>query len=317
MLQYVDFHCDTLMKCFFAQRDTFSDFPEAMIDVQRLSTAQARAQWFAVFFPPSSELPCSDEVYLARCLEIFHNTLTQNNPIKHITSASELDAHQGIAALLSIEDARIINGSFENLQSLYDLGFRMIGLTWNHANCFGYPNSADLSEMALGLTDFGKDALTQIESLGMLVDVSHLSDGGFYDVADVLRGPFIASHSNARAIAQHPRNLTDEMLRILANRGGVAGLNLYPLFLDDCNTDCATLAQMSRMVSHMVNVAGIEAVALGCDFDGISVGADMQMQGCADMPRLYDRLHADGFSEDALERIFYRNALRVMTNCLR
>lgn len=323
-MHYIDLHCDTLMKCFFLDRKDFCVFPEAMVDANRLHQAGAMAQWFAVYLPP--EIPCEDDEYIAACVRTFYHTVDVSPVLSSALNAEQVRENVAaglVSGLLSMEDGRAINGSLEKLESFYQMGFRMIGLTWNGANCLGFPNSTDPVAMSLGLTAFGKDAVCRMEELGMLVDVSHLSDGGFYDVADVLRGPFIASHSNARSVSSHPRNLTDEMLRLLADRGGVAGLNFCPPFLETDNQLASTLDQMSRMISHMVRVAGIDTVAIGGDLDGIggqefdAAGGCLEVRTPLQMPLLYDRLQADGFSENQLDKIFYANALRVMSDCLK
>ena len=154
-----------------------------------------------------------------------------------------------------------------------------------------------------------------METLGIVPDVSHLSDDGFYDVADVTKKPFVASHSNCRALAPASRNLTDEMIRILAERGGVAGLNFYPGFLNRERTDQESrIACMCDHVEHMRNVGGIECVGIGTDFDGIC--GQLEIKDCTQMPLLFDALKKRGFSERELDQIAYKNVERVLKECL-
>ena len=139
------------------------------------------------------------------------------------------------------------------------MGVRLITLTWNDENSLGYPHTFRGNRGKWGLKPFGKEAVSYMETLGIVPDVSHLSDDGFYDVADVTKKPFVASHSNCRALSPASRNLTDEMIRILAERGGVAGLNFYPGFLNREQTDQESrIACMCDHVEHMRNVGGIE-----------------------------------------------------------
>ena len=121
-----------------------------------------------------------------------------------------------------MEEGGVLNEKQERLEELYRLGIRLITLTWNYENCLGYPNSRDGEVMNRGLKAFGLEIVERMNALGMLVDVSHLSDGGFWDCIRVSRAPIIASHSNARALCGVPRNLTDDMLRALAEKGGAA-----------------------------------------------------------------------------------------------
>lgn len=145
----------------------------------------------------------------------------------------------------------------------------------------------------------------------MIVDVSHLSDKGFWDIAEHSTRPFAASHSNCRALAPHCRNLTDEMIRAMAERGGLVGLNYCSGFLDDqprpqlCRS---TTALMAKHAAHFKQVGGIEIIGLGSDFDGI--GGKLEMDDCSKLPLLAEALRKEGFTEDEVERIFYRNAQR-------
>ena len=147
--------------------------------------------------------------------------------------------------------------------------------------------------------------------LGMLIDVSHLSDKGFYDVARLSQKPFVASHSNARAVEGHSRNLTDEMLVVLAEKGGVTGLNLEPIFLGGGGT----LEAMTKHISHMRNVAGIDVIAIGTDFDGTSPLTAIKNAG--EMGLLCNALEKAGFSSGDIEKVMYRNTERVMRKVLK
>jgi len=144
--------------------------------------------------------------------------------------------------------------------------------------------------------------------LGILVDVSHLSDGGFFDVAQVSTKPFVASHSNARALTPHPRNLTDEMLRTLADRGGVTGLNLLPEFTNDRGLP-GTVEFLMDHARHIVRVAGEDALGIGTDFDGFD--GDLQIQHPSDMPLLFRAMEKE-FTPRQIEKFASGNVLRVL-----
>jgi membrane dipeptidase len=204
----------------------------------------------------------------------------------------------------------MVAGKMENLKRLYEKGVRAMALTWNFPNCFGYPNSSDETIMKRGLTDFGKEAIGEMNRLGMLVDVSHLSDGGFYDVAQISRKPFIASHSNCRALTPHPRNLTDDMIRILAEHGGVTGLNFAPQFVSRTihSKDCR-IEDLVRHTMHLVQVGGEDCVGIGTDFDG--VGGNLEIHEPAQVDRLFEALKKAGLTERQLDKIARENVLRV------
>lgn len=166
-----------------------------------------------------------------------------------------------IAAVLALEGCDGLRGDPAMLRVLYRLGVRMVSFTWNRRNEFA--DGTYGAENAGGLTDAGKTALKEMHDNGVICDVSHLADPGFWDVARLSQGPFIASHSNARAVFGHPRNLTDDQLRSLAESGGAVGLNFYGDFVDECNP---TLDKLIDHLSHIADVIGIEHIGIGPDF---------------------------------------------------
>lgn len=324
-MKYIDMHCDTLMEAFFRQQEEIYDFPDAMVDLKRMREGGCGVQFFAVFMPCSDlwewykREPISDEEYLTACEKIFHTTLNKYSDVLAFAGNAEdiiKNEQQGrISAILALEDGRPVNGDMNKLEDLYKRGFRLISLTWNDKNCFGSPNSRIHAVMQEGLTAFGKEAVERMNELGMLIDVSHLSDGGFYDVAKTSKKPFVASHSNCRSLCNHPRNLTDDMLRILGECGGVAGVNFGPEFLDDSEgNENSCVEQMSRHLQHMIRLGGIECAAIGTDFDGIE--GNLEIGSPAQMEKLFVRLKKDGLSEDQIEQIAYKNVMRVIKDVL-
>ncbi|MFR8547141.1 MAG: dipeptidase [Lachnospiraceae bacterium] len=339
-MNYIDMHCDTLSEAFLRGRKDIFDFPEAMVDVKRLKKAGAAAQFFAIYMMPQtgeslrdakperderssrksrdSAIP-DDDLYIEALCKIMEDTVREHPELIAVTrSAEELEdnlAGKRISAFLTLEDGRAVQGSMDRLEDFYKMGIRLISLTWNFANCFGSPNSTDRTVMEQGLTAFGKEAVSRMEELGMIVDVSHLSDGGFLDVAQVLHGPFVASHSNCRALSPHPRNLTDDMLRTLGERGGVAGLNFFPAFLhrDETRED-STVRHMAAHIKHMVNKGGIECAAIGTDFDGIH--GQLEIGEPQKMHLLFERLEQEGFTTGEIEKIAFGNVRRVIHSLL-
>lgn len=322
---YIDMHCDTLLKGVREEREEIYELPEAMADVKRLKEAQVICQFFAIFFPPKQNqypegvkpLP-EDEELFKKAREIFQNTIQKHGEVLgQAVNYQEVIQQQEagrVAGILTMEDGRAVLGSFERLQYFYSQGVRLISLTWNYENCFGAPNSRDVKIMQKGLTSFGKEAVGVMNDLGILVDVSHLSDGGFWDVAAFSKKPFVASHSNCRSLCNHTRNLTDEMIHSLAEHGGVAGVNFEPNFLQEGKQE-STMEQIAAHIKHFVQIGGEECVGIGTDFDGIQgvfeVGEPTAME------RLFAYLHRSGFSEDLIEKIAYRNVLRVIKESMK
>lgn len=163
--------------------------------------------------------------------------------------------------------------------------------------------------MKSGLKPFGFEVIERMNELGMVIDVSHLSDGGFWDVIRTSKTPIVASHSNARSLCNHPRNLTDEMIKALAEKGGVASVNFYPYFLHPSGK--AGIEEIICHVNHLVNIGGIESVAIGTDFDGFDDG-ELKLTHVRQMEQLWNALKKSGFSEFQIDKIWSGNALRVI-----
>ena len=313
MIPYVDFHCDTLMRAWQVQAKELSVLPEAMVDVERLEKAGCAAQFFAVFMMPQPAEPNSDDDgYIDALLQIFRNSLGEKLALARNLQDYRRNREAGkISGFLTLEDGRAVGGSMERLERFYEEGIRLITLTWNYVNCFGSPNAADPAMMSQGLTVFGKDAVCRMQELGMLVDVSHLSDGGFWDVAKLCQKPFVASHSNCRALNPHPRSMTDEMIRALADRGGIMGVNFCPGFLGkDIDRTDSRVEDLVRHLRHMVNVGGLECAAVGSDLDGIE--GELEIGSADQMPLLFQTMERAGFHESEIEQIAWKNAERVL-----
>lgn len=325
-MKFIDLHCDTLMKAYRNRIENIYEMPDCMLDIKRMKSGGALAQFFAIFLlPPGAwerfnrDKPIEDSEYIQYSLKVFENTMRQNSEIiaaaYNAADILQNEKDGKMSGLLTFEDGRAIDGKLENLKHYYDKGIRLISLTWNHENCFGAPNSKDPAIMSKGLTDFGKEAILEMNRLGMMIDVSHLSDGGFMDVVQISQKPFVASHSNCRSLSPHQRNLTDEMIKLLAQKGGVAGINFGPEFLNsDITLKDSTVDLMIAHIDRMVNLGGIGCVALGSDFDGI--GGNLEVNSVDKMHLIFDKLTKRGYSESDIEKIAYQNALRVIREVL-
>ena len=209
-----------------------------------------------------------------------------------------------IAAFLSVEGAHSLNCDLDQLRLAYDRGVRAVNLTWNNANVLSGTNC---QEPERGLSRQGREFVREMERLGMLVDVSHLSDPGFWDVMEMARRPIIASHSNARAVCPHTRNLTDEQFTAIIKNQGVVGLNLCREFVGGREDVDALAAHLE----HFLALGGERTVALGGDLDGCE-----PVKGIPDIAGwavFYERLLQLNYKESVLEDLFYNNFMRVVS----
>lgn len=327
-MQFIDMHCDSLMMAFLkdGKGADLLDSAVVSVDFSRMRQGGQAAQFFAVFLPPVQMYEkyglqgMEDDTYIAALRGILLDNLERHRDIAALArNAQEIEQNSAagkLSALLTMEDGRAAGGKLEKLKQFYDQGFRALSLTWNAPNCFGAPNSADRQLMQQGLTAFGKEAVEYMQELGMLVDVSHLSEGGFNDVADLCKKPFAATHSNSRALCPHQRNLSDPQLRRLGQAGGVAGLNFGPEFLNaDVSCRDSTARLLASHARHMADVGGVECVGLGGDLDGI--GGNLEIDSPAKAPLLVQALKAEGFSEGEIEKIFCKNVLRVLRDAVK
>lgn len=325
-MRYIDLHCDSLLKIFNkSEQENLFENNNLSVDFKSLQQGEALAQFFAIFMPDEETLTelkfeeINDDLYIDRAVNILEQEVIQHNQIVALAKNYQdiiVNQQQGkISALLTIEDGRSVAGNLDKLKKYYKKGIRLITLTWNYENCFGYPNSTNPAQMARGLKDFGIEAVQYMNQLGMLIDVSHLSDGGFYDVAQYSSKPFIASHSNARSLANHPRNLTDQMIIKIAEKGGVIGLNFAPYFLNKDNAN--SKSSIERMIAHLnylKNIGGENVLALGTDFDGIH--GNLEIASSKQMPLLFKALARSGWNTDLIEKFAFKNSMRVIKEVL-
>ncbi len=336
-MKTADMHCDTISEIFNRRRngENVSLLENDLhIDIRKLEAGDYLIQNFALY----TDLMRESEPYV-HAMELVDTFYTEVDlypdrirPVRTWEEIEENRKNGRISALLALEEGGVCLGSLGLLRDFYRLGVRMMTLTWNYPNELGFPNRlvpdvrTDKDSPAFlavpdtehGLTGTGIEFLREMERIGMIVDISHLNDAGIWDVFRYTKKPLVASHSNCRALAGHPRNLTDEMLRMLAQRGGVAGVNFCASFLRDeedgrppVHSRCE---DMVRHMEHMRRVGGIGCIGLGSDFDGIT--SLVEMKDCSGMQLLADEMGKRGFHESEVEKVFSGNVLRVYRECL-
>ena len=339
-MKIIDMHCDTMSELADAGESVVGDRRAGLcknsgqLDLKRMQESGYLLQNFAMFVDIGKCAPWaavdSKEVLtpwerVCRLHEVYRQELEKNAdviaPVLCYEDILRNEMNGKMSALLTVEEGAVCGGSIERLRELYDMGVRMMTLTWNYPNALGWPATCRSlgqrgEDNAKGLTKTGRAFVTEMDRLGMIVDVSHLSDAGFDDVLECTKKPLVASHSNARAVCSSLRNLTDDRIRRLAERGGCMGLNYYDKFLlDGGSRDPEELWEaVVQQVKHITNVGGTEVLGLGSDFDGIPVNP--ALPGAEALPQLWERLKTAGFTESRMDGIFWKNVLRVYQETL-
>lgn len=330
-MKVVDMHCDSISAIRYERQEGKACSlrkNKNHLDLEKMQKGDYLLQNFAMFV--DTDRPEDPLEAVLHLIDLYQQEMEANRDIiGRVTSYEDIERNSAagkMSALLSVEEGAVCKGDLSYLHILYQLGVRMMTITWNHENELGFPNiyhfipehpfpcQADYSK---GLKEQGISFVKEMEQLGIIIDVSHLSDAGFWDVCHHTRKPFVASHSNARSLCGHPRNLTDDMIRAIAERGGVTGLNYCPEFLEEGATQADCRSRGSRMAEHakyITNLGGIECLGLGSDFDGI--GGDLEIKDCSYLYLLEDALRKGGFTQNDIEHIFYKNVLRVYKEVL-
>ena len=331
-MKFIDLHCDTISKILVSKRsNTYEGLQSNSyhVDLCKMKSSGYLAQNFAMFiYNKDLDNPFEEVIEM---IDTFYGELDKYKAsialARNYDDIIKNEQEGKMSAFLTLEEGAMIKGSLANLRTLYRLGARMMTLTWNFQNELGSPNlkqrpdgtiDTTTPDLKNGITECGLECLSEMERLGMIIDVSHLSDAGFYDIYHHTTKPFVASHSNSRAICNHTRNLPDDCIRKLSERGGVMGINFEPSFLStavDNDFTGGTIEEVIRHIKHIKQIGGIDCIGLGSDFDGIAGNRELKDATC--MPTLCDHLENAGFSNDEIEKICYRNALRVYREVLK
>lgn len=329
-MRYIDLHCDTI--------SALADHPEKGnlgrsaldIDLEKLAKGGALIQDFALYVDMGTgEDPWAR--YETLLAEFRTQMAAHGAGVRRILSAEDAAACEAdgrLGALLSIEEGGVLGGSLEKLRRVYDDGVRLITLTWNYPNELGWPNGTEGPDK--GLTDTGRAVVEEMGRLRMIVDTSHLNDEGTREILLHAKRPPVASHSDARAVTAHTRNLPDDLLALFGERGGLVGLNFSNHFTGspvvtsfpgrediDFSKGPVQVTLLRDVVRHglyIMDKAGEDALCLGTDFDGIEHA--VELRDASEMGRLADAFLAAGLTEDQVEKIFWKNALRYLKEML-
>ncbi|KKK36703.1 membrane dipeptidase [Mesobacillus campisalis] len=322
----VDSHNDTMMKAVnpvtWLPETDIGGNTDFHIDIPKLQAGGLNVPFFAAY---TSGYYGNNPRSISRTLALINAlywTEERNSDVLEITSSLkeiEKARREGkIAAVPTVEGAYSLeeHNAIELLHQYYDLGIRALGFTWNYSNALGeganrvYGDTARTPSPA-GLTVLGKEVAQEMNKLGMLIDVSHLSEQSFWDVIEVSKAPIMATHSGTSSLREHARNLTDEQLKALAENGGVVGIVFYPDFLKyGYPAENVYIKDYVDHIDHAVKVAGIDHVALGSDFDGGPLPTDIK--DASELYKVTEELVNRGYSQGDIEKLLGKNTLRLL-----
>jgi membrane dipeptidase len=308
-IPYFDGHCDTVSAIFQDGRSLRRN--RGHLDLTRLGAFSKSVQIFALYADSAALAPGTVWAHTQALHDIFISQLSDNSDIcvfcKTRSDIENAHAARLTAALLSIEGGELLNCDPALLETVKAWGVQSINLTWNHQNALSGSHSQCPDQ---GLTHQGRAFVGEMNRLHLIPDVSHLSDSGFWDVAETAASPLFASHSNARSLCPHSRNLTDDMFRAICQTGGVAGINFYVPFVGGDGS----LEAVADHIDHWMALDGAKHIALGGDWDGCDRLAG-DMTGVEALPRLWDVLARRGYDRATLEDIYYNNLARLLPPC--
>lgn len=303
-MKVIDLHCDVLLKLYESEgKLKFQNSPELDTNYERLKIGGVYVQAFAVFIRPEIK---SDEKFQAALDQIHYfytDVLGNNSNMKLIKEWNDIDhLKEGeIGALLTLEGVDAIGNDLQKLTILHQLGVRSIGLTWNNANL-----AADGAgeKRAAGLTSFGSEIIEFNNRHKILTDVSHLSENAFWDVMSEAKYPF-ASHSNAKAVCNHVRNLTDEQAQKMFDKNGMIHVVYYPSFVKEQSE--VAISDLIKHIDHLCSLGGVGQIGLGSDFDGIPTKI-INLEDASKHPNLLNEL-LKRYSEEEVKGFAYQNFL--------
>lgn len=311
-----DCHCDTLTELYNKNASLYEN--EQHFDIKRQVALGGGLQFCAIYVPTEVFRYQGGLRYTLCLLDKYNQEIKKlhENGIDVLQVRTAEDAGNVLkhkaATLLAIEEGGAIDGSLEALRCLYELGVRAMTLTWSNRNDIA--DGINEEATGSGLTLFGKQVVAEMNRLGMLVDVSHISTAGFWSVIETSTKPIIATHSNAKSLCSHPRNLNDEQIKALAQNGGLAGITFAGQFLEE-DWRNACIESVYKHIDYMLNLIGNDDhIGFGSDFDGIS-HPPYNIQGVQDYKPLIEYL-SKYYSDETINKITHQNVINLLQKVL-
>jgi len=301
---FIDAHADTISRALlhFPVIKSFYDSDLLHVDFKRLSEFKAPVQVFVAWIPEESLTTAFDTTNFM--FDFFEKQVEEHSDIIEIAydldDIRRISGEGKISAILAIEGGEALEGKIENLEHFYNRGVRILGLTWNRENELGFGLYADLTQ---GLKPFGKEVIRKMDELGMIMDVSHLNNAGFWDAHNTSTRPYMASHSNSHTVRPHPRNLGDDQIMAIVESGGIIGFNMYPSLVGP--GEVVTTNDIMAHLHHFIQIGAGSNIGLGCDFDGIP-GTPEGITGVESL-KAFGGLLVDEFNKDYAYKIMEGN----------
>lgn len=310
---YIDLHCDTIIKYVKESNpEELMNGETSDVNLKELIKNKVKSQFMAIYLydddyednPNIGRI--TDWDYIKKCVDFLNKTEEKyKDNITIVTNYEEYVKSKNskkLSLFKTIEDGRCIE-EIEDLEKLKELGISLITLLWNNPNKIGYPHSKDVKLNERGLTNFGIKIVEGMNNQKLIIDVSHLSDGGFWDICKYSSSPFMATHSNSRTIENHSRNLNDEQVKALSSMGGIMGLNVFPPFVNGNNT--AKFHDYLNHIKYILQIGGENVLGIGTDFDGIN--GEYEIDSPKKVVEFMNYLNLNGINSKIVEKIAYGN----------
>lgn len=308
MYKVIDTHCDTATLLLDENQKLYKN--NCMVDCQGMQKYKSYIQFFAAYVSKSFQNP------MLRAVELLDKAKQEilKNDINLILTSSDLNYvldNELFGAILTIEDARALCGELASLRFFYDYGVRALTLAWNDDN--EVTDGADSLKNS-GLTPFGREVVKEMNRLNMVIDVSHITEKGFWDVLEESDAPVMASHSNCYSVCSHRRNLNDEQIKALIKNGGLMCVNIYPPFLENEPKD-ADINSIISHIDHVLSLGGEDILGLGSDFDGIE-RTPKGISSVRDYEKMFEKMVKLGYNMNIINKITYQNAKKFINKVL-
>lgn len=309
LVKIIDLHCDVLEKLTRYENVNFRNDSRLFANFERLKAGNVKIQVFAIFIHP--DVPQEQKFTEAiRQIEAFHHIVLKEPEMVHIKDWNQIDElKEGeIGAVLSLEGCDAIDDDIEKLKILLDAGVKIVGLTWNFENKVAYGTSEDATK---GIKPFGKKVIELLNERDIIIDVAHLNEKGFYELLPLAKR-VIASHCNSRTLCDHPRNLTDEQVKMLVEKGGRIHVVFYPPFIEK-EQKTTTIEKLIEHIQYLANLVGVEHIGFGSDFDGMDPLFVKDLSNASEFPNIIAKLR-ESFTDDEIEQFTEVGFLNYIKN---